>query len=105
VRALEVSPLTLRFRRDRRQVAGRRHPAAEFSYETPWVNVCIWLKSAASIAGFVLKSEAAEYRITNFEGLNRCALSIVFIVIARIPSFDIRPARNALNWFEANLTI
>jgi len=37
------------------------------------------------------EQRTAEYRITNFEGLNRCALSIVFIVIDRIPSFDTCP--------------
>ena len=45
--------------------------------------------SAVQASGWA-EQRTAEYRITNFEGLNRCALSIVFIVIDRIPSFVIR---------------
>jgi hypothetical protein len=48
------------------------------------------IKLAALAAGGRAEQRTAEYRITNFEGLNRCALSIVFIEIDRIPSFDIR---------------
>jgi len=46
---------------------------------------------AALAAGSRAEQRTAEYRITKFEGLNRCTLSIVYMVVDRIPlkSIDI----------------
>jgi len=41
------------------------------SFETWWVNICIWLKSSASIAGFILKSEPQNIGYRNSKSLFR----------------------------------
>jgi hypothetical protein len=87
---LVLSYLTNNIKRFKK-ILNNRLRMGYISYETtPKWHGFLMIKLAVLAAGVRAEQRTAEYRITNFEGLNRCALSIVFIVIDRIPSFDIR---------------
>jgi len=61
--------------------AGSRVFTTDTLYETPWIDVSIWIQSTVSIAGFGLNSEPQniEYRTAEFRSM--VSLRSVFFII------------------------